>query len=246
MKIFIATPTAGGTVTTAYTQSVVAATMAIHERGGAYQYSCVDGADVVVARNFLAHRFLSDPTLTHILFIDSDMSITLQVFRFFLDQNLPLLGAAYSERRMDMAAFAKALTQDPDEARARAIASKFTVRIPAGDVTVTNNMAKVTSVGFGCVLIKREVFAALIDKQIVKPFVSRLAAKAGFTGTVYDFFDEIALPNGDWLSEDYAFCRRVSELGDVDVNAYVGDGVGHVGQFVYGGPYIERLKSGIL
>ena len=145
---------------------------------------------------------------------------------------------------MDMAAFAKALTEDPNEARARAIASNFTVRMPAGRVTITNNIIKVTALGFGCVLIKREVFQALIDKKVVEPFVSRTVEKAGFSGTVYDFFDEIPLSNGDWLSEDYAFCQRVGELGNVEVKAYVGEGIGHVGHYVYSGPYIERLKTG--
>ena len=58
--------------------------------------------------------------------------------------------------------------------------------------------------------------------------------------------DSIKLDNGDWLSEDYAFCNRVRALGDVPLLAYVGAGVGHVGHFTYGGPYVERLKAGKL
>ena len=80
MRILIATPTAGGITTTAYTQSVVAATVAIHEMGGTYRHLSIDGADVVIARNILAHSFLTDDSCDYVLFIDSDMAVDLAVF----------------------------------------------------------------------------------------------------------------------------------------------------------------------
>ena len=244
MRALIATPTAGGVTTTAYTQSVVAATIAIHEVGGTYRHLSVDGADVVIGRNLLAHSMLSDPACTHILFIDSDMAIDLGVFRHIIALKEPMVGAAYTERRMDLGAFARALGEDPNEDRAKAIASNFTVRVEPGEVKVSRGVCKVKAVGFGCVLIAREVFEALIAREIVKPFVSSKIRDLGLKDEIYDFFDEIEIEDGDWLSEDYAFCRRVRELGDVDILAYIGKGVGHVGPFTYGGSYLERMKTG--
>ena len=90
------------------------------------------------------------------------------------------------------------------------------------------------------------MFEALISREIVGPFISSKLKDLGLEGTVYDFFDEIPLKNGDWLSEDYSFCQRVRELGDVEILAYVGAGVGHVGPVTYSGPYIEKLKAGKL
>ena len=89
--------------------------------------------------------------------------------------------------------------------------------------------------------LRPETLARLINDPDTAEFTVALTRYLDPSATA-----SVVNENGDWLSEDYAFCRRVSELGDVDVNAYVGDGVGHVGKFVYGGPYIERLKSGIL
>lgn len=244
MKVLIAAPTAGGIATTAFTRSVVAATMAIHEKGGSYTFVCVDGADVMMARNTLAHHFLADKSLTHILFIDNDMLIELDVFRHFLTLDVPMLGAAYSERRMDLAIFAEAMSEAGNEARARALASSFCVQVSSGKIKIENNVCKVNSLGFGCVLIKRSVFEALIEKNVVGPYVSSSLIKAGLRGTVYGFFNGIQLENGDWLSEDYSFCKRVTSLKNIDVLAFVGGGVGHVGQFTYSGPYIERLKIG--
>lgn len=243
-RIMIATPTAGGVTTVAYAKTLIAATIAIHEAGGGYRHLNVDGADVVIARNLLAHALLQDESCTHILFIDSDMSVELEVLRHFLNVRKPMVGAAYSERRIDLTAFADAMAEERNEGRAKALASPFTVRMAPGKKTVLQQLCVVDALGFGCVLIAREVFTAMIAREIVKPVVS--AKLAGITGgaTVYDFFDPIALDTGEWLSEDYAFCRRVGALGDVDVLAYVGPGVGHVGNFSYSGPYLERMKAG--
>ena len=246
MRILIATPTAGGITTTAYTQSVVAATVAIHEMGGSYRHLSIDGADVVIARNILAHSFLTDDSCDHILFIDSDMAVDLAVFRRLLKARTPLIGAAYSERRLNLPVFAAAMAEDDNEARARALASNFTVRMKPGEKKISGGICPVDALGFGCVLIHRDVFQSLIDRQIVGPFISSKLKDLGLEGTVYDFFDEIPLENGDWLSEDYSFCQRVRQLGYVDILAYVGAGVGHVGPFTYSGPYIEKLKAGKL
>ena len=246
MRVLIATPTAGGIATTAYTQSVVAATIAIHDAGGTYRHLSIDGADVVIARNILAHSFLTDESCDYILFVDSDMAIDLGVFRHLLKMQTKMVGAAYSERRMNLDRFAEAMAEEPNEGRARALASNFTVRMKPGEKKIKGGMCQVDALGFGCVLIHRSVFSALIEREIVKPFVSSKIRDLGLEGTVMDFFDEIELENGDWLSEDYSFCQCVRELGDVEILAYVGAGVGHVGPFTYSGPYIEKLKAGKL
>lgn len=132
MHILIATPTAGGTTTTDYARTLVAATLAIHEAGGTYQHLIVDGAEVVLSRNILTHSFLTNPDFDAILFLDSDMAIEQSVFSHLLGQDEAMIGAAYSERRIDLQQFAKAMHEDDNEPRARALASRFNVRIAPG------------------------------------------------------------------------------------------------------------------
>ena len=246
MRVMIATPTAGGMVTAAHAQTLAGATQALTERGATYRYVGVDGPDVEISRNLLAHSFLEDASATHLLCLDSDMAVDIAVLRHFLKLDLPIVGAAYAERWLDLPGFAAAMRDDDDVVRARALASGFTVRMTPGEKAVRNGCVEAEAFGFGCVLIRREVFQALIDREKVAPFVSSKLRGAGVEGTVWDFFGRIRLEDGDWLSEDYAFCRRVRALGDTRLMAYVGPGVGHVGQFTYGGPYMERLKAGKL
>ncbi|MEM8754107.1 MAG: hypothetical protein AAGF90_14100 [Pseudomonadota bacterium] len=244
MRTVIATPTAGGTVTAAYAQTLVAATSALTDHGADYRLLTIDGADVATARNLLAHSFLSDPSATHILFIDSDMAIDAAVFARLLKLDAPIVGAAYAERGIDLGALHSAMAEERNLPRARALASNFTIRMAPGEATVRDGFVEVASFGFGCVLIRRAVFGALVDRALVEPFVSSRLKRLGIEGTVWSFFGEIALDDGGRLSEDFSFCRRVRSLGDVPLLAYVGPGVGHVGQFTYGGPFIERLKAG--
>lgn len=244
MRVTIATPTTGGVVTAAYAQTLTAATLALTERGASYRLITVDGAEVAMARNILAHGFLGDAGATHVLFVDSDMAVDISVFRYFLKLDAPIVGAAYPERRMSLEDFHEAMAEEANLPRARALASNFTVRLSPGAHKVRRNCVEATGFGFGCVLIRREVFTAMIEREVVKPYVSAKLRAAGIEGEVWDFFSEIPLGSGDRPSEDFAFCRRVTELGDTPLLAYIGPGVGHVGQFTYGGPYVERLKAG--
>ena len=97
--------------------------------------------------------------------------------------------------------------------------------------------------GFGCVLIARAVFELMSERGVARPKTSAKRRASGLKGDIWNFFDPIERPDGDQLSEDYAFCARVRELGDVPLLAYVGPGIGHVGPFTYGAAFIERLKA---
>jgi hypothetical protein len=101
--------------------------------GGTSRHLSIDGADVVIARNILAHSFLTDDSCDYVLFIDSDMAVDLAVFRRLLKAEVSLIGAAYSERRLNLHTFAAAMAEDDNEGRARALASNFTVRMKPGE-----------------------------------------------------------------------------------------------------------------
>lgn len=244
MRVMIATPTTNGITTASYSQSLVAATTAITKAGGTYQLLTIDGADVVMARNLLAHRFMADASNTHILFIDSDMAIDLTVFRHLLQQDKPIIGTAYTERQINLVRFAEAMGEENNMRRARALASNFTLRMEPGEKTVRDNLVEVNAFGFGCVLIKREVFEALNESNTITQFRSNRLRDAGLRDTILNYFDPIPVEDGQMLSEDYSFCSRIRQLGRYTLWAYVGPGVGHTGAFTYGAPYVERMKAG--
>lgn len=242
-KAFIATPTAGGIVTTSYAATLVAVTIALKQRNINYRFRTLDGSDVVFARNYLANTFLQDATCTHILFIDSDMAISRQVLALMLDSGKAFIGAVYPERRLDLEVYSSFLLKGYTHQEALSLALKYNVKHLGNQVPIENGLCRVRHFGFGCVLIARSVFEELVAHKRVERLVSPMMQKVDLTGDAYDFFSPVSMENGGLLSEDYSFCERVNRLAASEIWAVVGETVGHVGQFTYGAPYIDRLKA---
>ncbi len=95
MKITIGTPTAGGTVTTAYARSLTNLTLELTRLSADYALSMIDGSDIVKARNLIASGALADTACTHVLFLDSDMDVPRVVFQRLLEAGHDLAGAIY-------------------------------------------------------------------------------------------------------------------------------------------------------
>lgn len=244
MHVVIATPTTHGLVASAFVSSVIVAGQVISEMGGTHTYYSVDGADVVMARNMIANYFLRDERATHLLCLDSDMNIDRQVFRQMFTCGHPFIGTGYPERRINLEGYGDARVAGFDHEVAQSKAMNFNIRLKPGRYTISDNICVAERFGFGCVLINRTVLTALIERGIASIYNNKKARnQAGGETTLYDFFSEIPLPDGDRLSEDYAFCARVRELGDVDPMAYIGSGVQHIGQFSYTGAFIDALSK---
>jgi hypothetical protein len=66
----------------------------------------------------------------------------------------------------------------------------------------------------------------------------------GLKGPFYDFFSEMNLEDGTRLGEDYSFCKRWRSLAGNEIWAAVDEPIGHVGDMIYGAPYLKRLLQG--
>jgi hypothetical protein len=243
MKVFIATPTMGGIVRTEYASTLMTVVKMLSNLKAQWRYLNFDGADVVMARNFLANYFLQDPSCTHLLFIDNDMGVSGEVIQRFLTDDRPVLGAIYPKRTINLQKLYDEASSGRSQDQAIALAQDFNVLFDSNKVTVENGYCQVKGIGFGFVMIQRWVFEALIEQKIVAPLISGTLRKAGLEGNVYDFFSQVQVPNGDWLSEDYAFCDRAAKLENVKIWGWAGSGVSHVGSFVYKASYLDQLRA---
>lgn len=241
LKVLIGTPTAGGVVKTAYPRTVLRAAEAVARAGGTCDLITFDGADLVLARNALAAAAIQRG-FTHLLSLDSDMAVEGAVFDRLIAARRGVVAAIYTERRMDMAIYAAEMAKDGDHRRATALAARFTAAVETGKLQVTNELCRVRHAALGASLIAVPIFHKLTQAGLPTYRYQGLAAH-GLPEETPDWFGRIERAPGEWLSEDYSFCRRCAEAG-IDLWGYVGPGVGHVGEMVYEGAFVEQLKTG--
>ena len=240
--VLIATPTAGQVVTSAYATTLINATRVLTASGLDYHHATFDGADIVMARNYLANRALLDAGCGWVLWIDSDMAIPAAVFTRMFQFDQPFVGGVYTERNLDIERYAQFRMQGFPEGQARALSTNFNVRLDRGQMTVRNGFCAARGVGFGCVLMQRTLLERLARSDQTREVPSGKLMGLGLPERMVDFFSELPREDGGYLSEDYSFCARVSAIGET-VWVLADVQLGHVGRFEYGGSFLEQLKG---
>ncbi len=238
MKLTIGTPTASGTVTTAYARSLTNLTLELTRLGAEYALSMVDGSDIVKARNLIASGALADASCTHVLFLDSDMDVPRAVFQQLLEAGHDLAGAIYPKRRLDLDRYTELIRDGADPDQALAASSEFVVGFASNQVELQSGWCKAAVLGTGCLLIKRRVLEALAsDGQ-----VARIDTDLPEGGPLYDFFGPFAKPGGARMSEDFSFCVKATRAG-FTVWALADADVGHVGAHRFSARFSDHLAA---
>jgi len=247
--VLIATPTAGGIAKSLYASTLIKVVVAVKDAGWDADFVTLDGSYVSIARNFFANTLLNQAQFTHLVMIDSDMSFDGHVVCRLIRSDKPVVAAAYSERRMDLEAFAGASrNSELTEADCFALALKYTVQ-PVPDpgtrqVKVIDGLCRVNRVSLGCSVIQRGAFESLIAAEMARLLPDDASERIGLKGPFYDFFSEMTLEDGTRLREDYSFCKRWRSLAGNEIWAAVDESIGHVGAMIYGAPYLNRLLRG--
>jgi hypothetical protein len=245
----IATPTAGGSVKALYAVTLVKVVMAIKAAGWETNFTILDGCYVSRARNYFANLLLRQPRITHLAMIDSDMSFEGDLICRLLRFNKPIIAAAYSQRRIDLARFAQSARHSElglDDLAALTLDYNLRPELESGThhVRVVDGICPVSQIALGCALIRRDAFESLVEGKVVDLRPDGVLENLGLDGPFYDFFGELTLEDGQVLSEDYSFCRRWRSVPNNEIWAMVDQPIGHVGDMIYGAPYIKRLLQG--
>jgi hypothetical protein len=214
--LVIATPCYGGLVTQNYMSSVVTLQALCIERGIAISVRLLGGDALITrARNILVAQFLADETATHLLFIDADIGFEPDQVFDLLDADKDVAGAAYPAKRLDWplvsAAAAAGRTNLP------ASTFHYVVEFLEPDrITAVNGFAKARYLGNGFMMIRREVFGKIAGHYPEIRF-GGLAVTRDFDlaeDNRHAYFDCVIDPKtGEYLSEDYTFCKRWVDMG---------------------------------
>ena len=241
--IQVMTPCFGAQVTSLYTTSLLNLVMACQKRGLRIGWT-LHGGDALItrARAECVAYFLSDPTPTHLLFIDADIGFEPeQVFRL-LDFDADMAAAAYPLKAVHwdrISAAVKAGYADP-EAAAHVYVPGFGA---ARELATRGEFARVPYVGGGFLMIRRAALLRMCSGYGALRYRMITGADHPLNDSPYRvaLFDSLIEPEtGLYLGEDFSFCRRWTDLGG-EIWLDLHSKVAHVGATTFRGDLFAQL-----
>ncbi len=232
--IYLAVPCYGGQLNLYFVSSLLKLQDACRERGVGLHVEMMGGEALITrGRSRLAAQFLAHPDATHILYIDADIGFGPETVFRLLDAGKDVVAAVCPLKSVDWEKARAAALAGVQDLQAASIG--YVVRfLPTADksVEVEDGFARVAYGGTGFLMIRREAMQRLFDgypelRARMGDMHDHLAPEAVMV------FDTMVEPEtGQYLSEDYAFCRRWRDLGG-EVWADAGCRLKHVGEIVY-------------
>jgi hypothetical protein len=214
MKPLFMTPCYGGLVAANFANSLLALNNGMHESGMHGVVHIASGESLITrARNEAVARFLLDPTLTHLFWIDADIGFTTdQAYRLLLADR-DVVAGVYPIKRFDW----------PEQLPAGLTRETFAQRYLRYPVNAHDGVSsaidgdgflEVSEAPTGFMCIRRSVIEAMVARLPELRYVPDGPPDSPLRDHSYRFFDVMVEPEtGRYLSEDYAFCRRWRDIG---------------------------------
>jgi len=194
------------------------------------------------ARNLIANAFLRRNDCTHLLFIDADIGFPGDAALRYLRSDKDVVCGVYPVKYLDV----EKLRRLPDKLSdddAVSSALMYTVKLQDGAVQVKNGLVPVEYGPAGFMMIKRQVFLKMAEAYPQLRYHNSFVNSGDKTYDNWAFFDTAIDPeNGDYLPEDYAFCKRWRAIGG-EIYADVLSHFTHSGTCDYMGDYPTYLKN---
>ena len=242
-SIVIGTPCFGGQVSWLYTSSLLKLQRAFMQRGWGFG-ALLEAGDALVtrARQTIVSHFLANSAATHLLFIDADIGFEPeQVFRL-LEFGGDVTAAAYPVKQINWELMAGAVHAGrvPLES---ATLSYVIERDSDEELVTRNGFVKARYAGTGFLMIRRPALETMIEHYPELRYQSEHRRADSLEGSQWRsalFNCMIDQASGFYLSEDFSFCRRWTDIGGeiwVDYTSRLD----HVGVMIYRGNMAARV-----
>jgi hypothetical protein len=247
IHLVVATPCFGGQVSSIYASSIFQLQRALRAKSNVDLKVHLRDGDALItrARANLVTLFLDDPAATHLLFVDADIGFTPeQVFRL-IESGADVVAGVYPIKRINWEKARRAVESKRPNVPAASLDYVLEIEDP-DRVTVVRGFTRVRYAGTGFLMIRRHV----LEKMCAHPDYTSLQffrehsldALAGSPNRFALFECLIDRQSGTYLSEDFAFCKRWTDIGG-EIWADLESSLDHVGPSVFHGDVASQFGA---
>jgi len=243
----VATPCFGGQVSSIYASSIFQLQRAIHAKSNIdLKVQMRDGDALITrARANLVTLFLDDPSATHLLFIDADIGFTSeQVFRL-IESGADVVAGVYPIKQVNWDKARRAVLSNRPEVTSAALDYVLEIEDP-DHVVVVNGFTRVRYAGTGFLMIRRHVFETMCrhpDYASLQFFREHSRDVLAGSPNRFALFECMIDPaTGTYLSEDFAFCKRWTDIGG-EIWSDLTSRLDHVGPSVFHGDVSSQFAA---
>jgi hypothetical protein len=246
-NLTIATPCFGGQVSTIYASSLFSLQQAVQKLSNVNLKVHLRDGDALItrARANLVTLFLDDPAATHLLFIDADIGFTPQhVFRL-IESGADVVAGCYPIKQVNWDKVKRVVASGHPNLGPASLDYVLELDNP-DQVKVLNGFTRVRYAGTGFLMIRRHVLEKMCAHPDYAPLQflreHSLDALAGSPNRFALFECVIDRATGTYLSEDFAFCKRWTDIGG-EIWADLESRLDHVGPSVFRGDIASQFVA---
>jgi hypothetical protein len=247
VHLVVATPCFGGQVSSIYASSIFALQRASRAMANVDLTVHMRDGDALItrARANLVTLFLDDPAAPHLLFVDADIGFTPeQVFRL-VESGADVVAGCYPIKRINWEKATRAL--QGNRANLPAASLDYVLEIDNPDhVVVVNGFTRVRYAGTGFLMVRRHVLERMCahsDYRSLQFFREHSQDALAGSRNRFALFECMIDPaTGTYLSEDFAFCKRWTDIGG-EIWADLDSRLDHVGPSAFHGDVASQFAA---
>jgi hypothetical protein len=243
INLVVATPCFGGQISVLYAASLFKLqTLLRTYRDINLKLIFKDGDALITrARASLLSQFLDDPSATHLLFIDADIGFEPDQVVRLIECGADMCAAVYPIKRIDWQRMKNALSgAQPNPAASL----QYALEVEDPNAVIANSgFIKVRYAGTGFLMIRRaalERMCAHYPQLRYKRDHSIDAAAE--SDNRFALFECAIADDGTYLSEDFAFCKRWTDMGG-EIWADLNSRLHHIGPMTFCGDLALRFAQ---
>ena len=244
INLVVATPCFGGQISVAYAASLLKLQTALRAyRGLNLKVLFKDGDALITrARASLISQFLDDKDATHLLFVDADIGFEpAQVLRL-IQCGADMCAAVYPIKLIDWEKVRSTIQSARPNPAAAALRYVFEVD-DASAVIEKSGFVKVRYAGTGFLMIRRAALEKMRARYPQLRYKRDHSIDAAMeSDNRFALFECMIAEDGTYLSEDFAFCKRWTDMGG-EIWADLDSKLTHVGPMTFRGDLSSQFAA---